>query len=84
MQKIAHENIQALANYENKSVADTNAVETLKKHIIDMKAEQTVTNENISNLTVQVSDTRQDYSSNNNQQGGWYNWRKDQCRRQNQ
>ena len=37
----------------------------------------------ISNLTGQVGDTRQNYSSNNNQLGGWYNQRKDQYKGRN-
>ena len=45
MQTIANENVQALANYANKSAADTNATETLKEQTIEMKAAQTAENE---------------------------------------
>ena len=44
MQKIANENLQALANYANNSVADRNAVETLKEQILEMKSAQTAMN----------------------------------------
>ena len=44
MQTIANENVQALANYANKSDADTNAIETLKELIIEIKAAQTAAN----------------------------------------
>ena len=44
MQTIANENLQALANYANNSVAYRNAVETLKEQILEMKSAQTAMN----------------------------------------
>ena len=66
MQTIENENVQSLANYANKSAADTNATKTLKEQIIEIKAAQTSTNGKQSNLKGQVGDTRQYYFSNNN------------------
>ena len=83
MQTIANENVQDLSNYANKSAADTNATETLKDHIVEIKSAHTAANEKSSNLTGQVGDTRQYYPSNNNRQGGWYNKRRDQYKGQN-
>ena len=78
MQTILNENIQALANYANTSSSDTNATETTKEQIIEVKSAQTAANKKISNLTGQVIDMRQDYSSNNNRKARWYNRIKDQ------
>ena len=78
MQTIADENVQAITNYANKSAAGTNATETLKEQITELKEAQTTANEKIINLTGQVSNIGQDYSGNNNQQVRLYNQRKDQ------
>ena len=51
MHTIANENLQAFANYANKSAAHMNSIKTLKEQIRYMKATHTVANENISNLT---------------------------------
>ena len=66
MQTIANKNAQVLSNYANKSAAYTNAIKTLKEQIIEMKVAHMAENTRISNLTGQVSDTRQDYPRNNN------------------
>ena len=78
MQTIADENVQAITNYANKAAAGTNATETLKEQITELKEAQTTANEKIINLTGQVSNIGQDYSGNNNRQVRLYNQRKDQ------
>ena len=68
MQTIADENVQAITNSANKSTAGTNATESLKEQITELKEAQTTANEKIINLTGQVSNIGQDYSGNNNRQ----------------
>ena len=62
MQTVVNKNVQTLPNYSSKSDEDTNAIETLKEQIVEMKAAQTFVNKTITNLTGQVGNTRQDYS----------------------
>ena len=54
-----------------------------KEQIREMKATQTAANDKNSNLTCQVIDTRQYYSSNNIRQGRWYNRKNEQYGGQN-
>ena len=49
---------------QKQSASDTNAIKSLKEKIIEIKSAQTAATKNKSNLTGQVSDTRQDYWSN--------------------